>query len=71
VPDNSIEAAVAELKQSAKELARAAAHLSRKVAAKTGDAAKDPPGTAKRAAHAVAHELDNLAKEVEKILRDL
>lgn len=68
---DSIEVAVAELKRTAKELAKSARTLSQRVVAEAGKAAKDPPGSAKRAAHKVAQGLEEAAKEIEQALRDL
>jgi zinc-ribbon domain len=70
-PPDSIEQIVHDLKQTSKQMASSAANLSRRMAAKAGTAAKDPTGSAKKAAHKVAEELDNVAKELDRILHDL
>jgi hypothetical protein len=59
------------MKRAAKDLAANAARLSRRLGAEAEIAAKDPSGSAKRVAKKVAHELDSVAKEVDKILKDL
>jgi hypothetical protein len=67
----SIDDALAEVRRAAKEFGRAAADLSQRVVRKAGDAARDPPGSAKKVSRKVAQELDKAAREVDRILRDL
>jgi hypothetical protein len=67
----SFEAAVAEMRQAAKELTRSAQALSRQVAKEARKAAHDPTGSARRASRKAAQELNKVAEEVERVLRDL
>jgi hypothetical protein len=69
-PD-SLEKILHETKQAAHELAVASARLSKRLVEKAQTAAKDPSGSAKKAAHRVAQELDAAAKEIDEILRQL
>jgi hypothetical protein len=61
----------AELKRAINDLASSTIHLSKRLASKAESAAKDPSGSAKKAARKVAQELDAVAKEVDRILHDL
>jgi HEPN domain-containing protein len=70
-PASSVEDLVADLKRTAKELARDAAKLSQRVVDKAGEVARDPPKSAKRVSKKVAEELDKAAKEIDRIIRDL
>jgi signal transduction histidine kinase len=69
--DPSIDQTVEELKRAAKDLATASARLSQRLLEKAGTAAKDPKGTARRAAETASHELDAAANEIRRLLRDL
>ena len=68
---DTLDDAIADLRRAAGEVAQSAASLSRRVADKAAQAAKDPTGSAKRVTRKVADELDRAAKEIEKTLRDL
>ena len=68
---NPVDDLVREVKRSAKELAVASARLSKHLAAKAETAAKDPSGSAKKVATRVTSELDRIANEIDKALRDL
>lgn len=68
---DQVEQIAAEVKRAAKELVSSTARLSGRLAEKAETAAKDPSGSAKKAARRVAHELDAVAKEVDRILKDL
>jgi len=67
----SVDELVADLKRTAKELARDAAKLSQRAVDKAGEVARDPPKTAKRVSKKVAEELDKAAQEIDRILREL
>jgi cell division septum initiation protein DivIVA len=67
----TVDEAVAQLKGAAKDLARSAQELSKRVAVEARKAADDPTGSAKRATRKVADELDNAARTIERVLRDL
>lgn len=60
-----------ETKHAAKDLAATTAQLSKRLLAKARTAAKDPPGSAKKAAHRAAEELESAAREIDRILKDL
>lgn len=66
-----VEQILSETKRAAKELAEASARLSKRLVAKAQTAAKDPTGSAKRAAQKVAKELDSAAREIDRILKEL
>jgi hypothetical protein len=68
---SELEQALGEAKHAAKELAVATARLTKRVVSKAEVAAKDPSGSAKKAAHRVATELDAAAKEIDRILKEL
>lgn len=67
----SVDELVADLKRTAKELARDAAKLSQRAVDKAGEVARDPSNAAKRVSKKVADELDKAAQEIDRILRDL
>ena len=62
---------MSDTKRAAKDLASSAAKLSERLLSKAGVAAKDPKGSAKKAAKRVAHELEEAAHEIDRIVRDL
>ncbi len=62
---------VADAKHAAKDLAVATARLSKRLLSKAEVAAKDPSGSAKRAARRAAKELDRAAEELDQLLRKL
>lgn len=68
---DSVDQVLSETKRAARELAEASARLSKRLVVKAQTAAKDPGGSAKRAAHRVAKELDAAAHEIDRILKDL
>jgi predicted nucleic acid-binding Zn-ribbon protein len=70
-PSRPIEDVVDDLKRAAKDLAANAVQLSRSLATKADAVAKDPTGSAKKAANKVAAELDEVAKEIDRIFKDL
>jgi hypothetical protein len=67
--DDSLEAALGEAKQAAKDLARASKELTQRLLGKAERAAKDPKGTARRAAKTTAKELASVAREIDEILK--
>jgi hypothetical protein len=71
MPSDEFEQALGDAKRAAKHLAEATARLTKRVVTKAEVAAKDPSGSAKKAAHRVATELDAAAKEIDRILKDL
>lgn len=66
-----VELILNETKKAARELADATARLSKRLVEKAQTAAKDPTGSAKKAAKTVAKELDSAAKEIDRILKEL
>ncbi len=68
---SSIDQVLHDTKQAAKELAASAGKLSERLVAKAGTAAKDPAGSAKKAVKRVAHELEEAAHEIDRIVREL
>jgi uncharacterized protein Yka (UPF0111/DUF47 family) len=62
---------LAETRRAARNLASSTAQLSKHLASKAQRAAKDPSGSAKKAVHRLAKELDAAAREIDKILKDL
>jgi hypothetical protein len=68
---DSINEAVKDTKQAAKQLASATAKLSKRLIDKAETAARDPSGSAKKVAHRVAKELDAASREIDRILKDL
>jgi zinc ribbon protein len=68
---STVDQMVAEVKQAAKELIQVSARISRYAVDHAEAAGKDPSGTVKKAAKRVAKELDDAAREVERVLRDL
>ena len=68
---DQIDDLVRETKQAAKELAVASARLSKRLAEQAKVAAKDPGGTAKKAADRLAKELESVGNDVERILKNL
>jgi len=67
----TLDDAVAEFKHAAKDLAQSAQALSKRVAVEAHKATQDPAGSAKRATRKVADELDQAARTIERMLRDL
>jgi zinc-ribbon domain len=70
-PTPTVHQLVTETRRVARDLMSATAQLSREAAHQAEAAGRDPKGTAKRAAHRVAKELDDAAKEIERILKEL
>ncbi len=68
---DSIDDALSDAKDAAKQLASAATRLSKKLLAKAETAARNPSGSAKKVAHRVAKELDAASREIDRILKDL
>ena len=68
---DSLEEALNETKDAAKQLASAATRLSKRLLAKAENAARNPSGSAKKVAHRVAKELDAASREIDRILKDL
>ncbi|MGD0250276.1 MAG: zinc ribbon domain-containing protein, partial [Thermoplasmata archaeon] len=66
-----LELALLEAKRAAKDLAEAMAKLSKRVAATAGTAAKDPSGTAKKAADRVKKEVDGALEDLSELLKEL
>ncbi len=60
-----------ETKRAARDLAVASAKLSKHLLEKASIAARDPSGTAHKAADRVAKELDAVAKHIDEVLKDL
>lgn len=69
--ENAVDQIVTDLGKGTKEILRASAHLTKKVVSKAGDAAKDPAGSAKKATKKVAHGIHQVAKDIDKELKDL
>lgn len=69
--DDTLEQALGEAKAAAKDLARASAQLARKLLDRAERAAKDPRGSAKRAARTTAKELESAAHEIDELLKKL
>ncbi|MGP8078777.1 MAG: hypothetical protein ACLQD8_00635 [Thermoplasmata archaeon] len=69
--DDELEKALGETKRAAKDLARAATRLTKRLLTKAEAAAKDPPHSAARVSRRVAKELDAASREIDRILRDL
>jgi hypothetical protein len=59
------------VKRAAKDLGDATAKLSKRVAATAGSAAKDPSGTAKKAAERVKKDIDEALTELSALLNQL
>ena len=68
---DTVDQILTETKKAAHELADASARLSKRLVARAQTAAKDPTGSAKKAAKRVAKELDAAAKEIDRILKSL
>jgi hypothetical protein len=68
---DQIDQIAAEVRKAAKELISTTARLSGQLAEKAEATAKDPSGSAKKAAHRVAKELDAVAGELDRILKGL
>jgi hypothetical protein len=69
--DEALEQALGEAKKAAKDLAQASARLTRRLLRKAERVAKDPRGSATRAAKTTAKELKSVAHEVDQILKKL
>lgn len=69
MPTGEVEQALAETKRAAKDLAEATARLTKRLLAKADTAAKDPAGSVEKAVKTVAHELDSLTKEIDRLLK--
>ncbi|MCI4331964.1 MAG: hypothetical protein L3K19_09005 [Thermoplasmata archaeon] len=69
-PDR-VEALADEASRAARDMVRAAAKFSRLAIDKAEQAARDPPGTAKRAVDRAVAELKNAKAEIDKALKDL
>jgi len=67
----SVKELLAEARRAARDLVSTTTTLSAHLATKAEAAAKDPSGSAKKAVHRVAKELDAAARELDRILRDL
>jgi len=70
-PSNQLDDLVRDTQRAAKELAVASARLSKRLAEQAKVAAKDPGGTAKKAADRLAKELESVGNDVERILKNL
>jgi hypothetical protein len=68
---NELEQALGETKRAAKDLAVATARLTKHLLSKAETAARNPSGSATKAAKRVAKELDAASEEIERILKDL
>ena len=66
-----VEEVLNETRKAARELADATARLSKRLVKGAQTAAKDPSGSARKAAKKVAQELDSAAKEIDRILKGL
>jgi len=67
--DDSLDAALGEMKKAAKDLARESSKLASHLLRKAEVAAKDPKGSVGKAARTAARELENAAREIEQILK--
>ncbi len=67
----TLEQILKETKRAAHELAQASARLSTRLVEKAQTAAKEPKATAKKAAHQVAQELDAVAREIDRLLKEI
>lgn len=68
---DAVDQFVADVRKSTRELIHGSIELSKHVASKAGDAAKDPKGSAKKASHRVAEGLREIARDLDKELKDL
>lgn len=68
---DAVDQFVADVRKGTKEVIHASAQLSRTVVSKAGAAAKDPSGSAKSATKRVAQGLKQIAKDIERDLKDL
>jgi hypothetical protein len=68
---DTLDDAIGDLRRAADELAQSAANLSKRVVSHAGAAAKDPSGSARKAAKKVADELHRISSDIEQTLRDL
>jgi len=71
MPANDLEQALSDSKRAAKSLAVATARLTKHLLAKAETAAKDPRGSATKAARRVSKELDAASREIDRILKGL
>lgn len=71
MPGDTFEEALRETKKAAQDLARATAKLTRRLLEKAEGAAKDPRGSAKRAARTTAKGLESAARDVDELLKKL
>jgi hypothetical protein len=69
--DDSLDAALGEMKKAAKDLARGSSRLARRLLSKAEVAAKDPRGSVKKAARTAARELESAARDIDEILKKL
>ena len=65
---DTVDALVADTQRAARDLAVATARVSKILLTKADEVAKDPKGSAKRAARRAAEELDKARKEIERAL---
>jgi len=71
VTDDKFEAALREATTAARDLVRASARLTRRILEKADRAAKDPKGSATRAAKRAAKELESASHEIDQLLKKL
>ncbi|HTP54830.1 MAG TPA: hypothetical protein VML94_07760 [Thermoplasmata archaeon] len=71
MPESEFQEALRESKRAAKDLAVASARLTKHLLAKAGTAARDPKGSASKAARRVGKELEAASQQIDKILKDL
>lgn len=70
-PSDPLDQILSDVKHAASDLLAGSARLSGRLADHAEAAAKDPSGSAKKAARRVAKELDAAAKEVDRVLKGL
>ncbi len=68
---DTLESVLHETRRAAQDLGRATARLSKRLVEKAQVAAKNPSGSAKKAAQRVAKELDEAAHEIDRIIKEL
>ncbi|MFY9716742.1 MAG: hypothetical protein WAK40_02240 [Thermoplasmata archaeon] len=68
---DELQEALRESKRAAKDLALASARLTKHLLLQAGAVARDPRGSAAKAARQVGKELDAASREIDRILKDL
>jgi len=70
-PEDALKEAIEATRRAAIDLTVATAHLTKRVAEKADAAAKDPAGSARKAADRIAKGLNDMVRDLDRLLKEL